>query len=238
MRGPFEELMAGENRVSRTGQAYERLSAEIFRGRWQPGDTLSTYALSEELQISRTPISEALKRLEAEGLVEIIPQVGCRVTRPDSHTIVELFTLRGVLEGLAAELAAEVMGPEQLRELEAVVIETEKAIAARDLHAFTQLNYEFHRKIIEASNMPRLIQTLHGMWSLLRYQLVRQHFPDEQMNHVMVESAIAHRAILDALKSGVPHEARVLSERHTRGVGRWFAASSFGEGSSEAAGGM
>lgn len=218
--------MAGERRLNRAGQAYESLAAEILRGRWQPGDTLSTYALSEELKISRTPISEALKRLEAEGLVEIIPQVGCRVTRPDSQTIAELFALRGALEGLAAESAAVLMTDEQISNLEAVVIETERAAATQDTLTFSDLNYGFHLSIIEASGMPRLIQILHGVWSLLRYQLVRRPFTEHQMNEISVESAQQHRDIFEALKRGAAEEARLLCERHIRGSGRWFAGGS------------
>lgn len=225
----LEEAMAGEKRLNRTGQAYELLASEILRGRWQPGDTLSTYALSEELKISRTPISEALKRLEAEGLVEIIPQVGCRVVCPDSQTIAELFALRGPLEGLAAESAAVLMPGEQIEKLEAVVVETERAAAAQDTHTFNELNYEFHLKIIEASGMPRLIQILHGVWSQLRYQLVRRPFTEEQMGEALVESALQHREIFEALKRGAADEARLLCERHVRGCRRWFAAGSICE---------
>src|ERR1700730_8778301 len=108
-------------RLNRSGQAYEMLMAEILRGRWQPGDTLSTYALSEELQISRTPISEELKRLQPEGIGETIHQVGRRVVRPNSATVGELFAIRGVLEGLAAEAAAKAMSAKQFGELGGVL---------------------------------------------------------------------------------------------------------------------
>ncbi|MDV6247753.1 GntR family transcriptional regulator [Rhodococcus opacus] len=211
-------------RLNRSGQAYEQLTAEILRGRWQPGDTLSTYALSEELQISRTPVSEALKRLESEGLVEIIPQVGCRVVRPSSTTVTELFAIRGVLEGLAAEVAAKAMSAQQLAELGGVLERMEAAIDHGDEVAYGDLNYEFHLKIIEGSGMPRLIQTVEGVWSLLRYQLARLPFTGDQMGESMTESRTEHRAIFEALERRATKRARTLAEQHTRRCGDRFVA--------------
>ncbi|OUS86554.1 GntR family transcriptional regulator [Rhodococcus sp. NCIMB 12038] len=209
-------------RLNRSGQAYEQLTAEILRGRWQPGDTLSTYALSEELQISRTPISEALKRLESEGLVEIIPQVGCRVVRPSSTAVTELFAIRGVLEGLAAEAAAKAMSAKQLAELGGVLERMEVAIDRADEVAYGDLNYQFHLKIIEGSGMPRLIQTVEGLWSLLRYQLARLPFAGDQMGESMAKSRIEHRAIFEALERRGAKRARTLAEQHSRRCGDRF----------------
>jgi DNA-binding GntR family transcriptional regulator len=200
------------------------LLAEILRGRWQPGDTLSTYALSEELHLSRTPISEALKRLESEGLVEIIPQVGCRVVRPNSATVGELFAIRGVLEGLAAEAAAKAMSAKQFVELGGVLERMEAAIDRRDDVAYTDLNYDFHIQIIEGSGMPRLIQTVHGVWSLLRYQLARLPSRGDQLGESLEDSRPEHRAILEALERRSAKRARTLAEQHTRRCGDRFVA--------------
>ena len=116
-----------ERRINRTERAYRHLASEIVRGRWQAGETLSTYALAEELGSSRTPVLEALKRLEQEGLVEIIPQVGCRVLRPGSSSVEELFTLRGALEGVAAAAAARRIDHGELHALEALLQQLEAA---------------------------------------------------------------------------------------------------------------
>jgi DNA-binding GntR family transcriptional regulator len=90
-----------EPRGSRTERAYQYLTEEIVRGRWQAGEIVSTYALAEELQVSRTPILEALRRLEADGLVEIIPQVGCRIVQLTAGAVDEMFAIRAALEGAA-----------------------------------------------------------------------------------------------------------------------------------------
>jgi DNA-binding GntR family transcriptional regulator len=199
-------------RLNRSEQAYEHLTAEIFRGRWQPGDTLSTYALAEELQISRTPILEALKRLESEGLVEIIPQVGCRVSRPSSAAVAELYGLRGALEGLAAEAAASAINDRGLAVLRELASSIETAARRGDEPAFEDRNYEFHLALLEASDLPRVTQTAQGVWSMLRYQLVRVPHTSEHM----LDSVAEHQVIYDALKHRSGKQARAAAERHAR----------------------
>ncbi len=207
-------------RLNRSEQAYEHLLQEILRGRWQPGDTLSTYALAEELQISRTPILEALKRLESDGLVEIIPQVGCQVTRPSPGAVAELYALRGALEGLAAEAAASAITDRELAELRGIADSVEAAARSGDVPAFEDRNYEFHVAVIEASRLPRVAQTAHGVWSMLRYQLVRVPHTSEHMQHSLPE----HQAICDALTRRSGKQARAAAERHAaRGAARYAA---------------
>jgi len=219
-------LIAEKVSMSRAGQAYEHIASEILKGRWHPGDILSTYALAEELKISRTPISEALKRLETDGLVEIIPQVGCRVSaRPDRQLITELCALCGALAGLAAESAALSITADQLKDLEAVVAETEQSAGVKDTNKAVNLNHQFYLKIAEASAMPRLLQISRGMWSLLRHQLLGYPFTEELTTELLMESAQQQRAIFDALKRPAGDDARTLCERHVRSFGPRFADS-------------
>lgn len=210
--------------ISRAEHAYDYIAREILTGRWRPGDILSTYALAEELNISRTPISAALKRLEADGLVVIIPQVGCRVSaRPDEQLITELSALCGAMAGLAAESAAPVMTAERFGKLESVVLDTERALAVNDTHKLIDLNYRFYTEIAEASDMRRLILVARGMWSLLRHQLLGYPSVGQLVADLLMESAQQQRAILEALKCGAGDEARLLCERHIRGFGPRFA---------------
>jgi DNA-binding GntR family transcriptional regulator len=92
--------MVRSGATNRSDTAYERLRTDIVGGRWLPDTILSTYGLTEELAMSRTPIISALKRLEADGLIEIIPQVGCRVLQREHEEISETFTIRAALEAL------------------------------------------------------------------------------------------------------------------------------------------
>lgn len=210
--------------MSRADRAHEYIAKEILEGRWRAGEILSTYALAEELKISRTPISEALKRLEADGLVEIVPQVGCRVCeRPDQQLITELSTLCGALAGVAAESAALVLTAEQLSKLERIVIESERSLTIRDSRQLIDLNYRFYSEIAEASNMPRLLMVSRGTWSLLRHQLLGYPSLGEQATDLLMESAQHQRAIFEALRCARGDEARLLCERHIRRFGPRFA---------------
>lgn len=210
--------------MSRADRAYEYIGKEILEGRWHAGEILSTYALAEELNISRTPISEALKRLEADGLVAIVPQVGCRVCeRPDQQLITELSTLCGALAGLAAESAALVMTAEQISKLEWIVIECERSLTVKDTHRLIDLNHRFYSEITEASNMPRLLLVSRGTWSLLRHQLLGYPSLGELATDLLMESAQHQRAIFEALRCARGDEARLLCERHIRGFGPRFA---------------
>lgn len=210
-------------RLPRSEQAYEYLIAEILRGRWQPGDTLSAYALSEELDISRTPVLEALKRLEAGGFVEIIPQVGCRVVTPSFKAVTDLFAIRAALEGLAAEVAATIMSDQDRVQLRDMLQQMEAAADSGDHHTYSELNYEFHLRIIDGSEMPHLVQTARGIWSLLRYQLARLPLGGTQSTTAIHESRAEHRAILDALDQRAAKRARSGAERHARRCGERIA---------------
>lgn len=210
--------------MSRADRAYEYICKEILQGRWRAGEILSTYALAEELNISRTPISEALKRLEADGLVVIVPQVGCRVCeRPNQQLITELSTLCGALAGLAAEAAALVMTAEQFSKLESIVVEAERSLDGRDTHPLIDLNHRFYSELTEASNMPRLLLVSRGTWSLLRHQLLGYPSLGELATELSIESAQQQRAIFEAIRCARGDEARLLCERHIRGFGPRFA---------------
>jgi DNA-binding GntR family transcriptional regulator len=206
--------------ANRSEQAYQRLAEELIGGRWQPGDTLSTYALAEELGFSRTPIIQALKRLETEGLVQIIPQVGCRVIAPSSAAIEELYSLRGALDGLAAETAASKMSERDLRELKLVVSRMDVAAEESLRERYAELNQEFHHRIMQASGKPRVAQISAGIWSDLRFQLARQPMASD----LIVESQAEHHALYDALEERSARKARSAAEKHARLSGKRFLA--------------
>jgi DNA-binding GntR family transcriptional regulator/anti-sigma regulatory factor (Ser/Thr protein kinase) len=196
--------------MSRTDWAYRHLMEEILRGRWEPGETVSTYTLADELQVSRTPVLEALKRLEIEGLVEIIPQVGCRVVGATAVAMEELFALRAAVEGLAAEAAARRIGPAEVSELEAVLHRLQAAYAREDRAARDELNVRFHLRVAEISAMPHLVQAARSVWSALRYQLARLPVGAESAH----ENGPEHREIHEALRRRAPKRARAAAERH------------------------
>jgi len=199
-----------EPRIPQSERAYRYLMDELVQERWQTGDTVSTYALTEELAMSRTPILAALKRLENEGLVEIVPQVGCRVVRPGFSAVEELFALRGALDGVGAATAAKLVDADGLSELEAMLHELEALAGRADARAFAELDHRFHLRIVDAGRMPRLAHMARSVWSSLRQQLARLPLTDAEL----LDSTSEHREIYEALHGRAPQEARVAAERH------------------------
>jgi DNA-binding GntR family transcriptional regulator len=204
--------MVRSGATNRSDTAYERLRTDIVGGRWLPDTILSTYGLTEELAMSRTPIISALKRLEADGLIEIIPQVGCRVLQREHEEISETFTIRAALEALGAERAAERITDRELASLEQVLTAAEAAASAGDAEAYEQANQAFHAQILAASRLTHMPRILSGLWTLNRYQLATSRFLGQRMT----VSNREHREIMAALKAHDAVAAREAVENHLR----------------------
>jgi DNA-binding GntR family transcriptional regulator len=144
----------------------ERLREMIAQGQLHPGEWLRQERLARELGVSHTPIREALKQLEAEGLVEHMPYRGVRLVQFSLDDVVDVYTLRRALEGLAAAAAAarlDSAGVAELRRLHEAMVAFEPPID--HLQEINELNREFHHQIILASGRTYLIRTLEQIWS-------------------------------------------------------------------------
>lgn len=145
--------------------AYRRLVTEIRTGALKPGDRLLETDLAERLGISRTPVREAIRQLEADGLVTHAPRQGATVRSLDSGEVTELYEMRGVLEGTAARLAARVASPVELAELAALNAEM---IAARgDAPRMYDLNRQFHAALLAAARNRYLARSVAGLQKTL-----------------------------------------------------------------------
>jgi DNA-binding GntR family transcriptional regulator len=198
--------------ANRSDEAYERLRADIMAGRWLPDTTLSTYGLSEELGMSRTPIISALKRLEADGLIEIVPQVGCRVLGRGNEEIAETFLIRSALEALGAETAAERITDAELRALKQALEELKAAARSRDASRYEPANRAFHAQIVAASHLTHLLRILDSLWTLNRYQLAASRLVAKRMPASVKE----HTVIFKALEARDGPAARTAIEQHLR----------------------
>jgi DNA-binding GntR family transcriptional regulator/anti-sigma regulatory factor (Ser/Thr protein kinase) len=196
--------------VNRTELAYRFVVDELLAGRWEAGETISTYRIADEVGISRTPVAEALKRLENEGLVEIIPQVGCRIVGTSPEAVAELFAMREPLDGLAAEAAARRIGDGELEELDGLQRRLEAAVARGDAPAYADLDARFHLQIVDAAGIVRLAHASRNVWLPLRHQLRGVPSTREQL----AESTPEHRELLEALRRRLAKRARAAAERH------------------------
>jgi DNA-binding GntR family transcriptional regulator len=202
--------------ASRSQHAYEHIRRELLRGRWAVGDSVSAYALAEEIGVSRTPVVEALKRIEAEGLVEIVPQVGCRILAPSPSSIEELFGLRRALEGMAARSAAKTASDDDRLRIDGLHHRFEEAVGTGDRNAAAELDRAFHLAIAGAAGLGQVASMSEGVWSLLPARLAPPTDDD----------VADHAAIRAALRDGAAERARIAAERHVvRCAGREIESS-------------
>jgi DNA-binding GntR family transcriptional regulator len=173
---------------------------------------VSTYSIAEELGMSRTPVISALHRLKADGLIEIIPKVGCRILPRDPAEIAETFMIRASLEGLSAELAARRITDDELVALEQVLLEAEAAVESGDAQRYERANRAFHGEILRISRLTHLGRMLDNLWQINRYQLAAQQFLAERMTVSRAE----HRAIFHALAARDPVASEASAKSHLR----------------------
>ncbi|HXH06043.1 MAG TPA: GntR family transcriptional regulator [Vicinamibacterales bacterium] len=175
---------------------YAVIRTALQEGRLPAGSRLVETELASALAVSRTPVREALRRLEADGLVRSEPHRGHVVVDPMADAAL-VFLIRERLEGLAAALAAEYITRTQLEELEDLQAAMEALVAQEpmDVERLVELNGELHRRISEACSSPRLIRMIERLYpQYMSYQVLRLYTDDERRRSIR-----EHREILGAL---------------------------------------
>jgi DNA-binding GntR family transcriptional regulator len=190
---------------------YDAIRDAIVDGRIKPGEPLSENRLASEFGTSRTPIREALHRLEIEALVERLPR-GVQVRETSPEEIIDIYDVRITLEGAAARAAAERATELDRRRLRAA----QAAMAATGDNARERAvaNRQFHEAVWAASHSPTLIDLLHRLnVHLVRYPTTTLE-GDERWSAVLDE----HAELLDAIDDRDPIRAREVAERHMDGA--------------------
>ncbi|MCV2865917.1 GntR family transcriptional regulator [Albidovulum sediminicola] len=156
--------MAEDTDIPQGQGAYRRLLEEIRSGALAPGARLREIDLAERLGISRTPVREAIRQLEADGLVTHLPRQGATIRSLDYAEVVELYEMRAVLEGTAARLAARAASDIELAELAALNAELAQTSAGAQAR---EINRVFHRTLIEAARNRFLIKAMSALQKTL-----------------------------------------------------------------------
>ncbi len=195
--------------------AYRQIRDAIIKGRYGPSDRLGEQALAKELGVSRTPVREAFRRLEVEGLVEIKANVGVRVVQWSSKDLEEAFEVRIILESRAAWRAATRLGADQLEEMRKLALlirqqteyclSDEAAIAPRCL-----LNARFHKILMKASDNEVIRRTVDGITSFPLVKWNFKHLNPEEMKR----SDEHHFELLRAFKEKDPEWAAAIMRIH------------------------
>ncbi len=187
---------------------FESMREAIIQGVLRPGERLMEIQLAEEMGVSRTPVREAIRKLELEGFVVMIPRKGAYVAGVSLKDMADVFEIRAALEGLAAGLAAERITDEELEQMERVLLFDESQ--EPDLEQIVASDTDFHALVYKSSRNERLVQILGNL---------REHFQRFRSTSLAVPGRVKvaieeHRTIVEALGRHDLAEAQELATQH------------------------
>lgn len=189
---------------------FNTLRQAILKGELEPGERLMEIQLAERLGVSRTPIREAIRKLELEGLVLMIPRKGAEVAHISETSLREVLEVRRSLEELAIELACQRITEEELLELEAAEATFADAIRKGDAMNIAETDERYHDVIYQATGNSRLVQILNNLREqMYRYRL--EYIKDADKRQILI---VEHEHILRALKSHNIPEAKNAVREH------------------------
>nr|WP_307990971.1 GntR family transcriptional regulator [uncultured Niameybacter sp.] len=189
---------------------FQTIRKAILNGELEPGERLMETQLGEKLGVSRTPIREAIRKLELEGLVVMVPRKGAQVAQFTIKDIEDVLQVRASLEALAAKLACKHMDERSFLKLQLIITEYEYAAKEDDIEVMIQKDIEFHDTIALASQNDKLIQLYNNMREQVQRYRIAYLKNTEQSNAVIAE----HNEILKALKDGEEEVAAKLATKH------------------------
>ena len=213
-------------RLTLKEQAYRSLRDMIASHRFSSGKWINLEQLSKELGVSRTPIHQAMKQLEQEGLVTHVPNQGIRMAVMTLEMAQDLYQVREVLEGLAAALASQKMDPETVSRMKQILAEQAAIIRKKDLLAYSVSDFKFHQLIYDSCGNWMLKEQLDIIKSRSRPLVcdVTPILPDLFSDHQKVVEAFARRD---------PLQAEQVMRRHNRRMREAIAEASGRTGRSE-----
>lgn len=197
---------------SRHEQAYAEIRRRILNGKMLPDEPLSEYLLAEQLKLSRTPVREALKRLEFEGLVRFVLNRGAFVAGLSVRDIVEIYELREHLESFAAGVAATKMPAEDVDVLERELAHAQKAAARGDVLETFESDMHLHKQLIQCTKNSRIVAIL----ATLDDQVHRIRLLSPKAPGRLEATLQEHRNILDCIKRHDGQAAQQAMIQHLR----------------------
>jgi DNA-binding GntR family transcriptional regulator len=195
-----------------TQRAYDEIRRRILDGEFLPSSPISEYQLAATLNISRTPVREALKRLEKDGLVWSIPNIGTFVAELSAQDIMEIYQVREGLEGMAARIAAEQMPEKDIEFLENEIVFTEQVSSTALVDEIFERDIRLHKLIIESTLNVRLGKILATLDDQMhRVRIIFSQSPD------WVEAVVReHSSIVENIKARNGKGAENAMVQHLR----------------------
>ena len=203
-----------EDRYSLSAKVFRKLREDILSGKYQPEEELKEQVIADELGVSRTPVREALRQLELERLIRIVPNRGAFVEGITTKDVKDIYQIRMLLEGLCASWAAQNVTEEQLQELEENVYLAEFHASKGNWAQMVELDNRFHEIIYQASGSKELNHVLSDYHQyLIRVRSASLHNPSR-----VKECKEEHRKIVEALKLRDPKAAEEAASTHIAGT--------------------
>ena len=182
---------------------FNTLRQAILRGEMEPGERLMEIQLADKLGVSRTPIREAIRKLELEGLVIMIPRKGAEVAHITEKDMRDVLEVRAALEELAATLACRNVTPERIEELKIQII-------SKDVVAIVDADVNFHDIIYAMTDNQRLIQIINNLREqMYRYRL--EYVKDARAHSILISE---HNDIIDKLSKKDEENTKIVIRQH------------------------
>ena len=174
---------------------FNTLRKAILTGELKPGERLMEIHLANRLGVSRTPIREAIRKLELEGLVTMIPRRGAEVAQITEKSMKDVLEVRRALDALCAELACERITEEETKQLKDACVEFEKATKTKDTTVIAKADVALHDIIVAATGNQRLVQLVNNLAEqMYRYRF--EYIKDESQHERLIEE---HRMIYESI---------------------------------------
>ena len=189
---------------------FNTLRQAILRGEMEPGERLMEIQLAQKLGVSRTPIREAIRKLELEGLVVMIPRKGAEVAHITEKDMKDVLEVRCTLEELAVSLACKKTTPEKIAELKKANKVFEAAIVSKDVVSIVEADVQFHDTIYAMAGNQRLIQIINKLREqMYRYRL--EYVKDARTHSILIDE---HNDIIEKMGKKNVGDAKNMMRQH------------------------
>ena len=208
--GQYDVKSEVSDKYSLRGRVFNKLREDILAGKYQENEELREVVIGEELGVSRTPVREAFRQLELEGLIRIVPNKGAYVTVITAKDVRDIYMIRSRLEGLAARWATENISEEQLDELEETLCLAEFHASKNRMEQMAQMDSRFHEIIYEACDskmLEHLLKDFHQYVSRIRQKTLSSNVRGNESNE-------EHTKLMEAIKAGNADEAEQVAHMH------------------------
>ncbi len=210
------EMELDNKKYSLRGKVFEQLEEAILNGQLQPGDNLIETKLSQQFGVSRTPIREAIRQLELEGLVQFIPNKGAVVLGVTTQDIEDIYSIRMLIEGLAVRWTIDKITQEEIEELQESVELLEFYIHKKNVQHLEKFDSKFHDLIYDASKS----RPLKHMLSMFNHYIQRSRASSLAIPGRAEEVLKEHKGILNAIIDRNSEKAEKLMYQHIRNASK------------------